>query len=200
MGSNEVNNDIPIDEELKNSYDINELEQFFKSRTLNESRYNNSIKGTDILSFDEVEERFLVEVLRDNDYSVFKVDQGGYYYVFWIPAIDNVLIVDTINSQDVRLVVNSTLYIPSNNKRGGIFEKVSKGDSLSDLHLVDPYVYLNNLLSTGIYAYSFVDKETVIEYKCTYENGEYVVNTKKEIPIGSSASAFRTIRKSDYPQ
>ena len=112
----------------------------------------------------------------------------------------NKSIFDSSTIQKYDQSVLCTLYFSPNEKRIGIIDVVSKGDTIHNLHDVDPYVYLNNLMSSGIYAYSFVDKKTVIEYRCTYENDNYFVNTKRIVPINSAACVFRAIRDGDYPK
>lgn len=87
-----VNNKDDIDSLLKRQYDLNDLNKYFGTvdnyyftASNLHSHYDNTFKLASVL--------FDIECLRkaeDRYYSIFNVQQGGYYYVFWEKAgVDN---------------------------------------------------------------------------------------------------------------
>ena len=77
----ELENDTKtLESALTKEYDLNELRSFFKDSRANESIGFGSAKPA--LMFREVDHRYPVEILRTGGYSVYRVRQGGYFYVF----------------------------------------------------------------------------------------------------------------------
>ena len=71
-----------LESNLTKEYDLNELRSFFRGSNANESiGFGSTISP---LLFSEVNYRYPVEILRTGGYSVYRVSQGGYFYVFWI--------------------------------------------------------------------------------------------------------------------
>ena len=184
--------DAPLEELLTVSYDIDELDSFFINNLFFGTVIPGKESGFSLVTIDIVNESFPVEVLRKEEYTVYKVNQGGYYYVFWGAA--------TLNSRRgfTRLVF-SVLYIPSNNKAKDITNMITIGDRFEKLREIDKYAQLFIPMSHGQYAYSFVDKDTVIEFRLTDEHDYYLINSVKKISREDSASCFKSIIESDFP-
>lgn len=82
----ELENDTKtLESALTKEYDLNELRSFFKDSRANESIGFGSAKPA--LMFREVDHRYPVEILRTGGYSVYRVRQGGYFYVFWVTPL-----------------------------------------------------------------------------------------------------------------
>ena len=95
VGYNEnLDSDMRLENVLSRSYDIVELESYIKSRDVH-IPFNNPDGSEKLLFYHELNEKFPVEVLRygrksqTTAYSVYRVTQGGYYYVFWTHATLN---------------------------------------------------------------------------------------------------------------
>lgn len=193
--------DAPLGELLTVSYDINELDSFFIPRSYNEMLIrDDNDTDKELLTIYEVNESFPVEVLREGEYSVYKVKQGGYYYVFWIFSTGNTssITIDEESLKNFHRVVGNVLYISSDKTVDDISTKISSGDTLLELHKLDKYVFLNVLLSHGQYAYSFVDKDTVIEFKLTNEHGHYLINSIDKLSRKDTSCGFGCIFEQDF--
>ncbi len=182
----------PLKEILTTTYDIHELEAFFKNRSLNVSFMNPDFRN---LSFEEVDERFPVEVIRPGGYSVYSVAQGGCYYVFWA-------------LRDVDSISNTTsvyfcAYLPSR-------QSISSPDSIKqfcgtfeDVLNLAPSTELNPMLSSGIYSYSYINADQLLQIKyradsTTTPNGLLVKENKLISRVGSP-SMYSLIFEMDLP-
>ena len=81
-----VHIDNSIYKELATEYSIEDLRSFFDNHSLNDDFEENK----QLLLFSEVDKKYPVEILRDKKYAVYKVAQGGFFYVFWIDSFSDV--------------------------------------------------------------------------------------------------------------
>ena len=71
-------------------YRLEDLYSFFGESSLNENLVFDN--GTKIITLNQVNQAFPIECLRtggDNFYTIYKVLEGGFFYVFWSEALTN---------------------------------------------------------------------------------------------------------------
>ena len=71
-----IDDETPLEEALTVAYPLAELEAFFRPQ-------ENNMRPGEAVPFAEIQERFPIEVFRSPGYSVYKVEEGGYFYVDW---------------------------------------------------------------------------------------------------------------------
>lgn len=194
---NYVMNDVEtLESELTKEYDINELKEFFKNTNSNDGEF---FKKSTSMLFSEVNRSYPVEILRTGGYSVYRVSQGGYFYVFWIQPF----VTDSNNSKNEPSVYFST-YL-SSDKDVKLFDSLTPGVSTAeDVKLIDPYFELSFLSSNGIYSYSYINDKTMIGIKYEYAdniNGydDLIVKEKMIFSRESVPSRLSVVLSSDLP-
>ena len=71
-----IDDETPLEEALTVAYPLAELEAFFRPQ-------ENNMRPGEVVPFAEIQKRFPIEVFRSPGYSVYKVEEGGYFYVDW---------------------------------------------------------------------------------------------------------------------
>lgn len=159
-----IADDFPdLDEVLTKEYDLKELQEFFESRSSIDQYILN--QGNSVLKINEVNEKYPIEIIRTGNYSVYKVKQGGYFYVFWLLTTD-------LEANENEPSVSFTAYIPLKKDKEA-FKKIKKGLSIKDVELIDPSFELNILLSHAIYSYSILSDDTLVEIQYSSRNGDF---------------------------
>lgn len=186
-----------LDQALTKEYDLSELSAFFENTNINESSGLNLT--TQNLSFSQVNQAYPVEILRSGGYSVYKVKQGGYFYVFWV---------DTFNAAtgqiDNEPAVYFTAYLSSNIGRVA-FDKIKLGISTAeDVKAVDPAFELSFLHSGGIYSFSLLDEDTIMQIKYDFQGkadsySNLIVKEMTAVPRDSVSSRYSAILSMDLP-
>ncbi len=194
-----TDNTKSLDDVLTKSYDLKELLSFFSIYSINETIGKASYEDADPLLFSEVDQYYPVEVFRSKGYTVYKVKQGGYFYVFWVmPIINN------SSKHEAEPTVYFSAYIRSN-KSYSDFEFLQNGHrTAKDLEAIDPYFELSFLMSNGIFSYSFLNDETIlqVEYSLDGEYKDYeslIVKRIIEMPRQQSPSVYSSILSIDIP-
>ncbi len=142
---------------LTNEYDISELKEYFES-------------SGEKQTISEVNERFPIELTRSNGYTLYKVKEGGYYYVFWERPWSEIGDEDENNEP----TVYSTLHLSEQYRDEEIFDEIEAGSSTAaDVLNIDPYaemIYQNEKLCS----YSYLNAYEVlrIEYSFSGDIGE----------------------------
>lgn len=197
-----VSNDAAgLTDTLTKAYDIEELNNFFSDYSENEHigfQNNNNLLA---LTINMVNQRFPIEILRSNGYSVYKVKSGGYFYVFWLNPFNS----NSESTQSIdEPIVYFTAYLPSS-KEASDFDSLKAGVSTADdVALIDPSVELTFLMSSGIYSYSFLNKDSVMQIEYTY-SGEFksrsdlIVKNKTVLARETAPSRFASILLKDLP-
>ena len=179
-----INDSKSLDSILKKEYDLNELISFFKRSNINESFGFDSVFVD--LSLSKVNNKFPVEVIRSGGYSVYKVIQGGYFYVFWVKPFDS-----EKRQTNGEPTVYFTAYF-SSNKVASQFNSIKYGVSTAkDVKKVDPYLEFSFLISSGIFSYSLLDKDVLLQIEYAYKENikDYEDLIVKEMKIVSRESA-----------
>lgn len=189
-----INDEISAVNTLSNSYDLKELESYFGNYHYNEAY---SVTDTNILTISEVNNHFPIEFLRTSYYSLYKVKQGGYYYVFWGEALSN----ESDNNIHDTIITYCT-YI-SSAKTSDFFKTIQVGIStLKDVYSIDPWLELCLLKSSGIYSYSYLNSNSIvrIEYENITSNyNDMVVKSVDIISRDVAYSIFGSILLPDLP-
>ena len=179
------------------AYDFNELSSFFEGYNANECIGFGTCGKT--LKFSEVNKRYPIQILRTKGYSVYKVIQGGYFYVFWVTPFST-----STGEPNEEASVYFTAYLPINTSPD-LFDCITTGVSTArDVKAIDPYFELCFLMSSGIFSYSYIDEDTILEIEYAYDDSinEYddlVVKEKKIVSRDSVSSRYSSILPSDIP-
>lgn len=192
----EMNDDKLLGTNIK-EYDLDELKSFFGGSNANESiGFGLNIPA---LVFSEVNYKFPIEILRTGGYSVYRVRQGGYFYVFWIKSFEA-----GANQIQREPSVYFSAYL-SSDIAPELFNSLTPGVSTAeDVKKIDQSFELSFLISNGIFSYSYIDDKTVlqIEYECNENIDGYddlIVKEKMIVPRTSAPTRYSSILSSDLP-
>lgn len=186
-----------LESNLTKEYDLSELRTFFNGNNANES-IGFGI-DTSVLMFSEVNRRYPIEILRTGGYTVYKVRQGGYFYVFWATPFST-----DPNQSNNEPSVYFSAYL-SSSLSSDLFDPIVPGISTAkDVKKIDPSLELSFLSSSGIFSYSYLDDETIlqIEYAKQENIGGYddlIVKEKMVVSRDSVPSRYSAILSSDLP-
>jgi len=189
-----TNDLIPLEDGLSTSYALEELWNFFAPHNIN------TLNSDGWLSYSDINQRFPIEITRSSGYSVYRVNEGGYYYIFWVNTYDP----DSLVKHEYPQMYFST-YISSSVAVTDFSDVVPEENTLSDIILIDPYCELQYHLSSSICSFSYLTPETVqqISYKITSEgfpdSNELVVTNQKTVERKNAPSYFSIILDSDLP-
>ena len=167
------NNTTPLADLLDESYTLSALEDFFQISIFKDSKLFalDNIGRTSERSWDEVHSSFPIKCLRYNNnihYSVYKVTEGGYYYVFWnVPLKKDMLIEPAEETNTIQ--VQATLYL-NNLPSIQSFKALKKNRSTAeDVCSIDPFMEMN-FLSSLVSSYTRIDDNRIIEVRYTGTN------------------------------
>lgn len=194
---------IPLSQLITKEYSLRELTDFFGEVSSNELCVMNQSESTPALTFEAVNQKFPIECLRKNGYSVYKVADGGYFYVFWakefnpFPNQEN----STINPA---VTPYFTAYI-SSLRSADDFDSMREGSSTAaDVAKIDPAFELVLLLSSKTASYSLLNDGSVMEI-CYYDGqgfssrSDLIVKSKQLIGKALCPAKLATILESDLP-
>ncbi len=169
---------------LTEKYGIEDLREFFENTG-------------ERLGIREVHEQFPIELTRSNGYTMYRVREGGYYYVFWERPWSEIGDEDTENEP----TVSRTLYLSEHYKEDEVFEGIEKGRSKAEEVVeIDPYaefIYREGKLCS--YSYLNVYQVLRIEYEMGEEEGELTVKEKRIYDRRSAPTKLSTILFKDIP-
>ena len=186
-----------LESNLTKEYDLNELISFFKGSNANESiGFGSTVSA---LRFSEVNYRYPVEILRTGGYSVYRVSQGGYFYVFWIKPFAT----GTSQSNSEPSVYFSA-YLTSDISPD-LFDSLTPGISTAeDVQRIDPSFELSFLNSNGIFSYSYINDETILQIEYAYQENidgydDLIVKEKMIVARDSAPTRYSALLLSDLP-
>jgi len=186
-----------LESNLTKEYDLNELISFFKGRNANESIGFGSTRS--VLTFSEVNDRYPVEILRTGGYSVYRVSQGGYFYVFWIKPFAT----GTSQSNSEPSVYFSAYLFSGISPY--LFDSLTPGISTAeDVQRIDPSFELSFLNSNGIFSYSYINEETILQVEYEYQENidgydDLIVKEKMIVARDSAPTRYSALLLSDLP-
>lgn len=189
-------------DEIDVGYSVDSLDSFFSGRCVNDVVLRRN-RGEPI-SFDEVMKQYSVVRTRYDDrldlpfsrhqplYSIIRVKEGGYYYLFWVVSIQN---------ETASTVLGFYAYI--SNTTTVEISMLEKGADISSLCTITPYTELSILQSNGSYCYIYLDAENLIEIECIFDNSKtppsYRIVEAKLQSRKSSPSFFALLQDCDLP-
>lgn len=186
-----------LQDALTKEYDLHELEEYFKNRNINENIVLNTTAP--VLSYSEVDKKYPVEVTRAEGYSVYRVSQGGYFYVFWTEAQGEYM---GTENENMYVYFSSYLTSPVNQND---FSILRFGESTAaDVKKIDPNMELCFLLSNGTFSYSYLDDTTILQVEYTHEGeinryDDLIVKNVTVASKSSTPSRYNSILLGDLP-
>ena len=72
---------VSLEEGITTAYSLAELHDYFSEYQFYVLASNGSTPKT--LRYSEINSRYPIEITRSNGYSIYRVEEGGYYYLFW---------------------------------------------------------------------------------------------------------------------
>ena len=189
---------ITLVDALTKEYSLEELNRFFSGNNVNEAIGFGAEK--EALSFHAVNQMYPVEVVRSTGYSVYKVSQGGYFYVFWAKPFS-----PNNPSQEYEPTVYFSAYLPSMLLHLDDFRHLIVGKSTAeDVRKIDPSFELSFLLSSGVKSYSLLDDKTIMEISYTYDGtitgyDDLVVTSMEPVARNDVPARYSSILARDYP-
>lgn len=179
----EANDVAMLSEVLTVEYSIDDLNRYFAGHNENESvGYS---ERNPKLTIKDVEQVFPVEIVRSNGYSVYRVQEGGFFYVFWAGWRE-----EDASDTESEPTVYFTTYISGNMQREAFKSIENQKSTLRNVKEIDPYTELCLLMSHGVYAYSYLSRDEVIEIAFGHQEkddyDEMIVENVEVIPRSSS--------------
>lgn len=186
-----------LEDNITREYNLNELRAFFEGSNENE-RIGFGITAP-ALTFSEVNDKFLVEILRTGGYSVYKVSQGGYFYVFWVESF-----AEETEPSNGTLSAYFSAYL-SSDRSLNLFDSLTPGISTAnDVQKIDPSFELSFLRSSGIFSYSYINDETILEIEYTFQGDisgydDLIVKELRIVARDSAPTRYSALLSSDLP-
>lgn len=187
---------VPLSTILKMEYSLKELEDFFANTSLNEEGVFGTADDTRNLTMREVHRKYPIECLRKNGYSVYKVKEGGYFYVFWCNS--------TSPDGTTDDVVFFTAYISALKKLDD-FDAIKEGISTAeDVCRIDPTSELVFLLSNKTPSYGLLDDGMVLEICYSWvgelhSKRDMIVESKHIVSRDGCPSRLASVSLADLP-
>lgn len=194
-----IDNDTLLLEMNLPEYSIQELCAFFKERSLNEILGFENTEEVLPLTILDVNQEFPIKCLRctGSMYTVYKVQEGGYFYVFWIYPQGN-------SERNIKtLQVFSTVYLNSLKKEKD-FDEIKPGISTAqDVYEIDPGLEFY-FLGSSPRTYSLLDNNKVMLITYSYSEKlnnkqDLIVREIMVIPFGKESIWLETILPEDLP-
>lgn len=182
----------------KPAYDIAELTEFFAGKHDINAAMDDTFQS---LTFDDVNKRFPVEEVKADGYSVYPVEQGGNYYVFWAyTSLDGTRLVTNINDNPS---VGFSAYISSSRDQSMFDSLEIDVSTAADVMAIDPAFELILTMSSRVLSYSYLDGENLLQIE--YHGNEFdsyddlVAKEITVVPRDNGVSRFGTILPEDLP-
>ena len=192
-----ANDSISLESAITKKYEINELKSFFDGKNANENACFNTTEPE--LLFSDVDQQYPIEVIRSRGYSVYQVTQGGYFYVFWVKPL-----VSEMNQEGAEPVVYFSAYLSSPINISNFDSIVIGISTAEDVKKIDPYCEISFLNSNGIFSYSFLNNESILEIEYATKDrvdgyDDLIVKGMTIISRKNATSRYSTILSEDLP-
>ena len=184
-----VDNSIPVENALTTTYMLQDLQNFFGNISQNEILLGYSLpENKSALTFDSVNETFPIECFRQNHagyYSVYKVDEGGYFYVFWRVFYTIGAAADYYPKVECANVYFTAYLSPSRNLIESDFDSIKENISTAhDVSLIDPEFEVTAYTPNAvILSYSLLSDRSVLQIMYGEDTGE--IRSRKELVVKS---------------
>ena len=194
-----VDNDTPLNQLLTKEYELSALQEFFGKDSGTEGflSEDHDVKHP---SSHEVLQHFPIECLRyegSTYYSVYKIKNGGYYYILWNGVLQN--------PENYNFIVRKAICI-NNPASLDTLQKLIQRNKTTVGKILDvaPETVMDFMSSSGPYSYTLLDDMRVLVIRY-YNKGDRItrdtlVVMEAEIVTLNSifANAFNTIRNDIY--
>lgn len=152
-------------------YDLAELRAYFESGHQNESMGGLGEEKTR-LTREAVKKKYPIEIERTSTdlgigttvypyYTIYKVSQGGYYYVWW-----NGLKNSSTGESEYCVFFSAHL---TSDRSVELFDSIIPGVSTAaDVKKIDPYIQFNFAFSSRTPSFSYINEETVLEIRYSW--------------------------------
>lgn len=200
----EVDNITPLDELITCEYELKDLKNFFGNMLDLKSDEISNTQNTNFFIWSEVNSSFPVQCVRYHNnvhYSVYKVKEGGYYYVFWmVPIAKPAEIATPEQERDIKTIWSVYL---DNFVSASAFKSIVKHYSTArDVLAIDPHMELN-LSGSTVASYSLLSDGRVLVIRYSFDKFDSLKDLivvdiaiyKKE----STASHLSAISMDDLP-
>ncbi|MDR1735813.1 MAG: hypothetical protein LBR85_02955 [Oscillospiraceae bacterium] len=188
---------------LTKSYSLGELRDLLGEVPPTE---NYPSENPRVLRFRQINQKMPVECFRQIDdkgrYSVYKVSEGGYFYVFWNIAYSHTSDIDFIFED---YVVGFTAYLPFPVRlEAKDFDSIAIGLSTAeDVSLIDSAFELCFLMSGHLPSYSLLDDGSVMkicyDFKKLESRSDLVVISKEVVSKDDTVSKLALVLSKDLP-
>ena len=199
-----VDNTASLDELLTCEYALKDLKEFFGNLLDLETDAISDVLSTIPRTWSEVDSQFPVQCVRYHNnvhYSVYRVKEGGYYYVFWmVPIIEPVEL--AVPEQEKIIKVASSLYLDEL-VSASAFKSVKKHYSTArDILAIDPRIEWDWISST-VSSYSLLADGRVVVIDYSYDGlssfKDLIVEDIAIYKKDSVASKLAAISMDDLP-
>lgn len=188
-----------LSEILTTSYPLKELEDFFAGSLYEEDIYKDDVKKGKTLYISDVNDKFPIECLRSTGCVVYKVTEGGYFYVFFI----------RIEDFKTNQTIDSTVFFYTYFNSGVIKENfdniIDNVSTVRDVYKVDPSLELITYMSSRVCSCSLLKNNMVMEidYEVRGKDDKGImvlaVIKKEVIPRSESVGRISLILDKDLP-
>ncbi|MBQ7916352.1 MAG: hypothetical protein IJ315_06150 [Firmicutes bacterium] len=179
-------------------YELRELKEFFEGKNTNVPQ---EMGGAVVpLRFSDVNAEFPTEIV-GKGYSMYKVKEGGYYYVFWRKTYRST---ETMARENVEVMFSA--YIPVSQEES-MFDTLEAGISTAtDVSIIDPAFYINLVMSSGIYSFSYLNHENVLGIKYYDVSGkidgydDLIIEEIFILPRNQAPCVYSRLKSKDLPE
>lgn len=207
-----VDNTRPLTNVLTKTYELLDLKSFFGQIPPNENLKYGAHDNKSSLDTNHVNEKFPIECIRKTEdicyYTVYKVNEGGYFYVFWSLFTDSVPEEGSeLNNKEFNnAMVYFTAYLTSSSfKKASDFDTLQENISTAeDVAAIDPAFELNFLMSSKTVSYSLLEDGTIMEtcYKWHSDiksRNDLIVKSKEVTSKNNACSHLSYVLSKDLP-
>ena len=150
-----ANDTVPLSEALTKEYTAAELSEFFSG--VSEYPITPIVNP---VTYSAANERYPIEVLRSGGYSVYRVSDGGYFYVFWVT--------DHTSGNDEPIVYFSAYLSSVQDPKK--FDELEIGISTAeDVKRIDPASELVIRTSDCAVSYSFLNEKKLLSIEYSHD-------------------------------
>lgn len=167
----QINNHVDINSRNVTEYNLSELNNYFGEYSSQEKSVFNIEEKQKEYSMEIVNSTFPIQILRHNQnnyYSVYRVSDGGFFYVFW-------------DRSDSGVFVSDTFYLYELKDKSGFNDLQIGKSSYADVYEIDQASELMLLLSNGVYSYSLLENNSLLKIKYTFND----INGRNDLIIES---------------
>lgn len=203
-----VNNTTPLSEIQMTEYSMQDINDFFGTQFSNEYTVIESVDYRLNLTFKEINNKFPIECLRFTEntfYSVYKVKEGGYYYVFWsgMYGYNQTDKSKTIDTESI--TIHFAVYLSDLKAENDFLNLKENISTAQDVYNIDPQFELCFSMSSKICSYSLLDDAEILcieyDFKNELKERDDLIFKKMYIVTNDTEPSFLSkILKQDLPQ